>query len=330
MAGIRRKRAGRGFVYLSADGARITDPHELTRIKALAVPPAWTEVWICPVARGHIQATGRDARGRKQYRYHDDWRQVRDETKYDRLADFGRALPSIRTRVAADLSRPGLPREKVLAAVVRLLDGTLVRVGNPEYARENGSYGLTTMRDDHVNVFGSRLRLRFRAKGGKPVVVDLSDGRLARVVRRCQELPGEELFQYVADDGTPTAIDSGDVNDYLRAITGQDFTAKDFRTWGGSVLAARALQAIGSFESQRDGKSKVSEAVKSVAKELGNTPAVCRGCYIHPGVIAAYTGRTLDGVWRRTEASLNGGSEGLRLEEAVLLSLLRSIDSQAV
>jgi DNA topoisomerase-1 len=326
--GIRRKRAGRGFAYVGPDGTRISDPDVLAWIKSLAVPPAWTDVWICPDPRGHIQATGRDARGRKQYRYHAVWRQVRDETKYDRMIGFGEALPSIRQRVAADLSQQGLPSEKVLAAVVRLIDGTLVRIGNPEYARENGSYGLTTMRDDHVNVFGSRLRFRFRGKGGKPVVVDISDRRLARVIKRCQDLPGEELFQYVDDDGTPGSIDSGDVNDYLREISGQDFTAKDFRTWGGSVLAARALRDVGSFRSEREAKSKVLEAVKAVARELGNTPTVCRNCYIHPGVIEAYTGRTLEVAWRRAEASQRTGTEGLREEEAVLLLLLRGPQAQ--
>ena len=217
----------------------------------------------------------------------------------------------------------------MLAAVLRLLDGTLIRVGNPEYARENGSYGLTTMRDDHVNVFGSKLRFRFRGKGGKPVVVDISDRRLAGVVKRCQDLSGEELFQYVDDDGSPRSIDSGDVNDYLREITGQDFTAKDFRTWGASVLAARALRDVGSFRSETEGKRKVLEAVKSVARELGNTPTVCRNCYIHPRVIEAYTGRTLARTWRRAEAALDGGVVGLRMDEAALLVLLRDAHAEA-
>jgi DNA topoisomerase I len=226
--GIRRRRAGSGFVYLSPDGDRLTDPNEVARIKSLAVPPAWTEVWICPSPRGHIQATGRDVRGRKQYRYHDRWREIRDQTKYERVIDFGRVLPSIRASVEADLAKPGLPREKVLAAVVRLLDSTAIRVGNPAYAKENGSYGLTTMRDQHVNVFGSRMRFRFRGKGGKLAVVDLTDRRLAAVVKRCQDLPGEELFQYVDDDGEIKTVSSEDVNEYLHAITDQDFTAKDF------------------------------------------------------------------------------------------------------
>ena len=285
-------------------------------------------MWICPDPRGHIQATGRDARGRKQYRYHAVWRQVRDETKYDRMISFGEALPSIRERVAADLSRQGLPREKVLAAVARLLDGTLVRIGNPEYARENGSYGLTTMRDDHVNVFGSRLRFRFRGKGGKPVVVDISDRRLSRVIKRCQDLPGEELFQFVDDDGALGSIDSGDVNGYLREITGREFTAKDFRTWGGSVLAARALRDVGPFRSEGEAKSNVVEAVKAVARKLGNTPTVCRRCYIHPAVIEAYTGRTLEGTWRRAGVPRQKATDGLREEEAVLLFMIRGPQSQ--
>ena len=327
--GIRRRRTGRGFTYADPEGKRITERGVLDRIRSLAVPPAWTDVWICPHPRGHIQATGRDARGRKQYRYHSGWRQARDETKYHRMVAFGESLPSIRERIAADLSSPGLRRSKVLAAVLRLLDGTLIRVGNPEYARENGSYGLTTMRDDHVNVFGSKLRFRFRGKGGKPVVVDISDRRLAGVVKRCQDLSGEELFQYVDDDGSPRSIDSGDVNDYLQEVTGQDFTAKDFRTWGASVLAARALRDVGSFRSEAEGKRKVLEAVKSVARELGNTPTVCRDCYIHPRVIEAYTDRTLARAWRRTEAALDGQEEGLRRDETALLVLLRDARAEA-
>src|SRR5881396_2020055 len=241
--GIQRIRVGRGFKYSSADGTEVTDPQALQRIRSIAIPPAWMDVWICPTATGHIQAVGRDARGRKQYRYHSRWREVRDQTKYARLIEFGRALPRIRKRVEQDLGRAGLPREKVLAAVLRLLETTLIRVGNEEYARHNHSYGLTTLRSQHVTIDGTRLRFEFRGKGGKRHAVALTDRRLARVVRRCQELPGHELFQYLDDEGNRQSIDSADVNAYLREIGGDDFTAKDFRTWGGTVLAAFALAA---------------------------------------------------------------------------------------
>jgi DNA topoisomerase I len=318
--GIRRRRAGRGFVYLDPAGDRVDDPETLARIKSIVIPPAWTDVWICPNARGHLQATGRDARERKQYRYHPRWRTVRDETKFGRMLDFGRALPAIRERIEADLALPGLPRQKVLATVARLLEATLIRVGNLEYARENGSYGLTTMRDQHVNVFGSRLRFRFRAKGGKPVVVDLTDRRLATVVKRCQDLPGQELFQYVDDDGGIGTADSADVNGYLRDITGQDFTAKDFRTWAGSVLAAEALAEGPGFRSEGEAKARIADAVKGVANRLGNTPAVCRACYVHPRVIESFSGRTLQKAWKAARRSHAGGNRPP--QEAALLALL--------
>jgi DNA topoisomerase-1 len=237
MPGIRRRRAGRGFTYAGTDGRRLTDRRVLARIRALAIPPAWTDVWICPIARGHLQATGRDARGRKQYRYHARWREVRDEAKYGRMVAFGQALPRIRRRVEADLALPGLPRERVLAAVVRLLEKTAVRVGNEEYARENRSFGLTTLRNRHAEVGTSRIRFRFRGKGGKETEVELNDRRLARIVARCQELPGQALFTYLDEDGEPRTVDSADVNEYLREISGEEFTAKDFRTWAGTVLA---------------------------------------------------------------------------------------------
>ncbi len=327
--GIRRRRAGSGFVYVSPSGDRIADADELARVKALAVPPAWTDVWICPDPRGHIQATGRDARGRKQYRYHHRWREVRDQTKYERVVDFGRALPTIRAAVDRDLALPGLPREKVLAAVVRLLDSTAIRVGNASYARDNGSYGLTTMRDQHVNVFGSRLRFRFTGKGGKRAVVDITDRRLARVVKRCQDLAGEELFQYVDDDDDIRTIASEDVNEYLRSIAGSDFTAKDFRTWTGSVLAAQALAEAGGFRSQHEAKGKVADAVKSVAARLGNTPAVCRACYIHPVVLEAYAGRRLRAAWRGASGSGSSPKDGLRTDEAALLRILETSPAAA-
>jgi DNA topoisomerase-1 len=328
MPGIRRRRAGRGFVYLSPNGERLTD-EAAARIKALVIPPAWTDVWICPDPRGHIQATGRDARGRKQYRYHDDWRTYRDQTKYERVIDFGKALPKIRSAVESDLARPGLPREKVLAAVVRLLEATLIRVGNPAYAKDNGSYGLTTMRDQHVNVFGSRLRFRFKGKGGKPHVVDLTDRRLAAVVKRCQDLPGEELFQYVDDEGEVRAVTSEDVNEHVRAISGQEFTAKDFRTWSGTVLAAQALVAAGGFRSEREAKVKVGEAIKSVAAKLGNTPAVCRACYVHPAVLDAYRSRVLRKAWSAPGRPDGLTEDGLRPEEAILLGVLERAQARA-
>jgi DNA topoisomerase-1 len=322
--GIRRRRAGKGFVYISPQGDRLTDPDELARIKALAVPPAWTDVWICPSRLGHLQATGRDARGRKQYRYHDRWREVRDQTKYERVIDFGRALPSLRATVDDDLGRPGLPREKVLAAVVRLLDSAFIRVGNTVYARENGSYGLTTMRDQHVNVFGSRMRFRFRGKGGKLSTVDLTDRRLAAVVKRCQDLPGEELFQFVDDDGQIGTVTSEDVNGYVQAITGQDFTAKDFRTWAGSALCAQALVEGGGFRSEREAQSRIVQAIKVVAEKLGNTPAVCRACYVHPWVLESYTNRALQKEWKAAGRPSRPAPSGLRDDEAALLRILET------
>ncbi|OLE97988.1 MAG: DNA topoisomerase I, partial [Cyanobacteria bacterium 13_1_20CM_4_61_6] len=284
----------RGFKYSSADGTEVTDPQTLQRIRSIAIPPAWMDVWICPTATGHIQAVGRDARGRKQYRYHPRWREVRDETKYARLAEFGRALPRIRRRVSLDMRRAGHEREKVLATVVHLLETTLVRVGNPEYARHNGSYGLTTLRSRHVRIRGQRLRFEFRGKGGKLHTVDVNDGRVAAVVRRCQELPGHELFQYVDEAGERQTIDSADVNEYVRQITGSEFTAKDFRTWAGTVLALAALRIAGA-DSAPPTKKNVNLAVAAVAERLRNTPTVSRNCYIHPAVVEAYLGSALRG-----------------------------------
>ena len=322
--GIRRRRAGKGFVYLAPDGRRLRDPEELLRIKRLVVPPAWREVWICPSANGHIQASARDARGRKQYRYHPRWRQVRDETKYTRMIAFAEALPRIREAVRRDLARDGLPREKVLAAVVRLLEVTQIRVGNPEYARENGSYGLTTLREHHVAVSGDTLRFRFRGKSGKEHAVDLADRRLARIVKQCQDLPGQELFQYVDDEGGRGSIDSADVNAYLREISGDDFTAKEFRTWAGTVLAALALQEFEKFDSATQAKRNVVRAIEAVAKVLGNTPAVSRKCYVHPAVLDAYMdGVTLRRLKARAEQHMRTALAGLRAEEAAVLTLLQ-------
>jgi len=270
---------------------------ELARIKALAVPPAWTDVWICPLENGHLQATGRDARRRKQYRYHARWRRTRDETKYEHMLEFGRALPAIRRRIAADLGLPDLPREKVLAAVVRLMEDTLARVGNPEYAAQNNTFGLTTLRNRHVRITRGRIELDFRAKHGIRHVSLVSDRKLARVVKNCRDLPGSELFQYIDEAGERHCIDSADINDYLREISGRDITAKDFRTWAATNLA---LLALADKEQERPTKKAQVEAVKEVAKRLGNTPAICRKCYIHPAVLEGY----LDGSLRRTLAAI--------------------------
>jgi DNA topoisomerase I len=322
--GIQRRPAGKKFKYLDARGKPLRDPVALARIRSLAVPPAWTDVWICPLAEGHLQATGRDARGRKQYRYHPRWREARDENKYARMMDFARALPKIRRRVRRDLARRGLPREKVLAAVVRLLETTLIRVGNDEYARQNGSFGLTTIRNRHVRVRGALVHFDFRGKSGVEHEIDISDRRLANIVRKCQHLPGQELFAYLDGDGQPCDVGSSDVNDYLREIAGHDFTAKDFRTWAGTALAAAALQEFEEFDSQAAAKRNVTRAIERVAGRLGNTQAVCRKCYIHPAVIDAYFDRTLvETLKRATEQALRGDLKSLSSEEAAVLSLLR-------
>ncbi len=321
--GIRRKRAGRHWSFAAPDGSIIRDAATIRRIKALAIPPAWTDVWISPAGNGHIQATGRDARGRKQYRYHARWHEVRDETKYGRMIAFAHALPGIRDRVDSDLARQGLPREKVLAAIVRLLETTLIRVGNEEYVRNNKSYGLTTMRNKHVDIDGSLLKFRFRGKSGKEHDVGIRDRRLARVVARLQDLPGEELFQFTDEAGDPQTIDSSDVNAYLRDISEQDFTAKDFRTWAGTVIAALALKEFEAFDSEAQAKKNVVRAIESVAQRLGNTPAVSRKCYVHPAIIDAY----MDGVMaemlqRRVAGELRASLQSLTPEEAAVLALL--------
>jgi len=319
-AGIRRQRAGRGFRYIGVTGRAVRDVATLDRIRALAIPPAWTDVWICPIANGHVQATGRDARGRKQYRYHPRWRTVRDETKYDRLLAFGEALPALRDRVARDLRKSGLPREKVLAAVVRLLDVTLIRVGNDEYERDNGSIGLTTMHDRHVRFASGTMTFKFPGKSGKWHTVQVDDPKLARVVGRCRDIPGHELFQYVDDDGEHRSIDSGDVNDYLRAIAGDDFTAKDFRTWAGSVCALHELAHAEVGGSQRETTRQIVAALATTAERLGNTPAVCRRSYVHPDVIDAFAEGAL------TEGLKPASKRGLRTDERLLLALLRRRD----
>jgi DNA topoisomerase-1 len=317
--GIRRRRRGRGFQYIAPDGKTITDAAERARIAALAVPPAWTDVWICPWPNGHLQATGRDARGRKQYRYHPRWREVRDEAKYGRLIAFAAALPRIRRRVDRDMSRHALGKTRVVATLVRLLDETGIRVGNEEYARENGSFGLTTLEKRHVDVTGARIAFRFRGKAGKVSEVDITDPRVARVLRRCEGLPGQQLFQYAGDDGEPVDVDSDDVNDYLQEVSGEDFTAKDFRTWAGTVLAARALDEVGEAGSPAEAKRQVVRAIESVAAELGNTPAVCRSCYVHPDVIDAH----LEGALAPALGQA-ARHRGLSTEEAAVLAFLRA------
>jgi DNA topoisomerase I len=323
--GIRRAREGEGFAYFRPDGTPVTDDKTLHRIRALAIPPAWTEVWICPDPRGHIQATGRDARRRKQYRYHAEWREARDQDKYGRMAAFARALPKIRRRVARDTERQGLPREKVLATVVRLLETTMIRVGNEEYARENHSFGLTTMRSRHVRVKPSgTVRFFFRGKSGREHEVEISDRRIAKIIRQCQDLPGQELFQYVDDGGERRHVDSDDVNQYLREISGQDFTAKDFRTWAGTLLAARALQEFEQFDTRAQAKKNVVLAIEAVARLLGNTRAVCRKCYVHPAILDAYLdGTMLDIFRRRAEEKMQSSLRALRAEEAAVLALLQ-------
>ena len=320
--GYTRKAKNDGFEYLDTEGKAVRDEQRLLRIKRLAIPPAWTDVWISPSANGHIQATGRDARKRKQYIYHERWRELRDENKYERIVSFGKTLPKIRRTVSKDLSLPGLPRNKVLAAIVQLLELSFIRVGNQEYARENKSFGLTTMQDRHVDVAGSKLRFRFRGKGGREHEVDVTDRRIARIVSRLQDLPGQDLFQYVDDNGDVCDITSQDVNDYLREITGQDFTAKDFRTWAGTVLAAIALTAASDFETKKQAKANIKNAIGAVAKILRNTPAVCRKCYIHPAVLEAYLdGNLIEGL-KRTGKELEKETIDLRSGEAAILKFL--------
>jgi DNA topoisomerase-1 len=321
LPGITRRRAGKAFCYRAPDGQIIRDRAELARIRALAIPPAWTDVWISPRADGHLQATGRDARGRKQYRYHPDWRAVRDSAKFDRMLAFARALPGIRAQVGQDQARRGLPREKVLATVVHLLELTLSRVGNLEYVRANRSYGLTTLRDRHVAFEGARLTFEYRGKGGKLHRISLRDRRLARIVRSCQELPGQHLFQYLDEDGARQAVDSADVNAYLQEITGESFTAKDFRTWAATVLTSRALAALEVFETQAAAKRNLNRAIEQVAAELRNTPTICRKSYVHPEVVAAYLDGTLVQLLK-AETTSEEILAGLRAEEAAALVLL--------
>jgi len=326
-AGIHRRRKGRGFTYVDRDGVPVRDGGELRRIRRLAIPPAWTDVWISPSALGHIQATGRDARGRKQYRYHERWREVRDEAKYGRLGDFAKALPRIRARVDADLAQPGIPRERVLASAIRILEETFMRVGNVEYARANGSFGLTTLRAKHVDVDGSRIVFRFRGKSGKDHEVDVRDRRLARVIAKLQQLPGQELFQYRDEDGERRTIGSVDVNAYLRDVSGEDLSAKDFRTWAGTVLAARALAELGPARNERVARKRIVQAIDVVSARLGNTRAVCRKGYVHPGVLDAYAARDLPAALRRPERARRG--HGLSTHEAAVAAMLNRTSKRA-
>jgi len=322
--GITRKPAKNGFRYLDRDGKPLKDEATLARIKSLAIPPAWTDVWISPWDNGHIQATGRDAKRRKQYRYHARWRAVRDEAKYDRMINFGKALPAIRRKVDEALSLPGLPREKVVATVVYLLEATMMRIGNEEYARTNKSFGLTTLRDRHANINGGSVEFQFRGKSGVHHKVKVSDPRVARIVRKSRDLPGQELFQYLDENGERRAVGSGDINDYLREITGEDYTAKDFRTWSGTLLAALALQEFEKFDSQAQAKKNVMRAIETVAKKLGNTPTICRKCYVHPAVIDAYMdGAMLDALREEARQELADDIQALSPEEAAVLAFLQ-------
>jgi DNA topoisomerase-1 len=316
--GILRKRRGKGFCYLGPDAKLVRDQATLKRIQKLVIPPAWRNVWICPTANGHIQAVGRDARGRKQYRYHERYREVRDETKFGRMLAFGAALPKIREQANKDLSLPGLPQRKVVAAIVRLLDETCIRIGNEEYAKANKSFGLTTLRDRHADIRGQSLRFHFRGKSNQEHDITLRDRRLARIVKQCQDLPGQELFQYQLDTGEHTKVDSADVNEYLREITQESFTAKDFRTWHGTGHMAQQLNALGPASSETETKRNIVLAVKETAKHLGNRPAACRKYYIHPAVFESYAEQTIFAVMQVPPNRAKAVGKLRPLENAVL------------
>ena len=321
--GITRERDGDGWRFLKPDGSIVVDEDEIARIKKLAIPPAYTEVWICTNPRGHLQAVGRDARGRKQYRYHARWRVIRDEAKYGKMLVFGRVLPAIRAQVQADLALHGLPKRKVIAAIVALLEKTMMRVGNEEYAKQNGSFGLTTLRARHARVKSGHVVLDFRGKHGITHHIDLADRRLARVVERCQDLPGQDLFQYEDEDGELHHATSDDVNEYLHEVSGEEVTAKDFRTWAATNLAAAALKDFETFDSDTKAKKNLVQAVEAVAKKLGNTPAICRKCYIHPAVFEGYLdGSLLEGLKARADEVLDGHPGGLTAEEVAITAYL--------
>ncbi|HKB54786.1 MAG TPA: DNA topoisomerase IB [Ramlibacter sp.] len=323
--GITREHSGDGFRYFKPNGQPVEDETTLERIRKLAIPPAWSDVWICTKASGHLQATGRDARGRKQYKYHPQFREFSEQTKYEHMLEFARTLPAIRAKVAEHMALRGLPREKVLATVVHLLETTLIRVGNDDYAKENDSYGLTTLRNPHVKVNGAELRFQFKGKSGKTWKLQVKDRRVARIVKACQDLPGQELFAYLDENGESKDVTSADVNAYLREITGRDVTAKDFRTWAGTVMAALALQEFQAFDTKATAKKNLKAAIERVAARLGNTPTICRKCYVHPEVLAAYAeGSLLLQVRREVEKELRDELAALRPEEAAVLSLLEA------
>jgi DNA topoisomerase-1 len=322
--GIRRMRSGKGFTYKSADSSKLAAKDALRRIKALAIPPAWTEVWICPIAEGHIQATGRDAKGRKQYRYHPRFREIRESTKYEHVIEFADALPAIRAAVRVHMALPGLPREKVIATVVHLLETTLIRVGNDDYAKQNSSYGLTTLKNRHVAIAGNEVRFRFTGKSGKKWSLRVRDRRVAKIIRACQELPGQELLQYLDEKGEPQDVTSSDVNAYLKEITDREITAKDFRTWAGTVLAAMALSEMQSFDTAAQAKRNLRTAIESVAARLGNTSTICRKCYVHPEVLRSYLdGNLLLAIKSEIESELRDSLPELKPEEAAVLAMLR-------
>ena len=321
--GIRRKKSGKGFAYVGPGGKKVEDKATLERIRSLAIPPAYTDVWICARPNGHIQATGRDAKGRKQYRYHPAFREVRESTKYEHMIEFAKGLPAIRRTVDRHMSLPGLPREKVLATVVHLLENTLIRVGNADYAKQNKSYGLTTLRDPHVKVEGAELKFQFKGKSGKTWRLSVKDRRIARIVKACQDLPGQDLFQYLDAAGERQSVTSADVNAYLKEITGRDITAKDFRTWAGTVLAAMALSEFEEFDSQAKAKKNLRAAIEKVSSRLGNTPTICRKCYVHPEVFTCYLeGALLLEIRNEVEEELREGLADLKPEEAAVMALL--------
>jgi DNA topoisomerase I len=321
--GYRRKRTGTSFTYYDKDGKRITDKAIVRRIKSIGIPPAYESVWICPSPNGHIQATGLDARGRKQYRYHPKWRELRDQDKYAHVMEFAAALPALRARVASDMKLDGLPRDKVLATIVSLLEKTLIRVGNAEYAEQNKSYGLTTMRRKHVAIGRGVLRFDFTGKSGKQWKLQVNDRRISAIAKRCAEIPGHELFKYLDDDGASHTVDSGDVNAYIRDITGQDFTAKDFRTWAGTVLAALALAEFKKYDSQVEAKRNVVAAIEKVAKQLGNTPAICRKSYVHPEVLTSYmSGEFVDLIEAKIAQKFKRQYAQLSTDEIMVLAFL--------
>lgn len=319
---IVRKKVGRGFSYIDPNGDRITDEAELDRLKSLTIPPALTDVKLCHLANGHLQATGRDAKRRKQYFYHPQWRKIRSQNKFNRMLLFGAYLPSIRETTVKHLRKHGLPRAKVLAAVVQLLETTLIRVGNSRYAKKNSSFGLTTLRDRHVEIKNSKIKFEFRGKSGVDHQIELNDQRLAHIIKQCQEIPGYEIFKYYDESGERQFVDSGDVNEYLQAITGQDFTAKDFRTWAGTLLAAVELNDLGEYDSEKQAQKNVAQAIKNVAQQLGNRPATCRKYYIHPAIIEAYNSKLLLDLMSQTE-DFKSTANGLNPEEIVILNIIK-------